>query len=192
MINAAHTAAILLAAGQSVRFGGNDKLLADLDGKPLALHAAHRLVDLAPGSLIAVCRDADSALARDLVALGFVIVANPDSARGLSHSLACGIAQAARGSALAALICLADMPFVSTAHIQTLLDRFEENTSPVVASSDGHAAMPPAIFARSLFDRLQSTSGDRGGRGLLAGALLVPASPDELADIDQPQDLRGV
>lgn len=190
MIDAGETAAILLAAGQSLRFGADDKLLASLAGEPLALHAARRIVELAPRRRIAVCRDANGTLARQLERLGFEIVANPDTDRGLSHSLSCGIAVTARGAEAAALVCLADMPFVSVGHLHNLLSQFDPSDAPVVASTNGEAAMPPALFGRSLFDRLQAAEGDRGGRALLTGAMLVPAGAGELADIDQPEDFR--
>lgn len=190
MIDAANIAAVLLAAGQSRRFGADDKLLAPLAGEPLALHAARRIVELAPGRRIAVCPDGDGALATMLSRLGFDIIVNADAASGLSQSLALGIAAAARGPERAALVCLADMPFVGTGHLQRLLTRFDPIAAPVVASSDGDAAMPPALFARALFDRLRASEGDRGGKALLADAALVTAAAGELADIDRPADLR--
>ena len=190
IIEASDIAAILLAAGASRRFGTSDKLAAPLAGEPLALHAARRIVNLAPGYRIAVCPDIDGVLARQLAALGFDIIANPDSDRGLSHSLALGIAAAAEGRAAAALICLADMPFVGIGHLRAILTRFDTATAPVVASTNGTAAMPPALFARAHFDRLRARQGDRGGKALLADAVLVAARADELADIDRPEDLR--
>lgn len=189
MIEAADIAVILLAAGESRRFGADDKLLAPLGGEPLALHAARRIAELAPGRRIAVCHDRDGELVRQLAALGFDIVVNPHGDRGLSQSLACGIAEAATGPERAALICLADMPFVSIGHLRHLLALFDPEDAPVVASTDGQATMPPALFARALFDRLRASEGDRGGKALLAGAALVLAGPDELTDIDRPEDL---
>ncbi|MBO9694667.1 MAG: nucleotidyltransferase family protein [Sphingopyxis sp.] len=189
MIDARNIAAIMLAAGTSRRFGTGDKLIAPLAGAPLALHAARRISGLAPGRRIAVCSDEGGLLARMLASEGFEIVANPHPERGLSQSLACGIANAARGPAAAALVCLADMPFVSTGHLQNLLARFDPVTAPVVASSNGEAATPPALFDRTLFDRLRAVEGDRGGKALLAGAALVAAAAGELADIDRPDDL---
>lgn len=191
MIDADEIVAILLAAGTSERFGREDKLLAPLAGEALALHAARRIAELAPARRIAVCRDADGPLARQLGGLGFDIAVNPYSERGLSQSLASGIASAARGTERAALVCLADMPFVGAVHLRRLLARFDPVGAPIVASTDGDAAMPPALFDRSLFDALCAGEGDRGGKRLLAGAALVRASTDELADIDRPQDLRG-
>lgn len=191
MIDAANIAAILLAAGTSRRFGADDKLLAPLDGEPLALHAARRIVELAPGRRIAICPDAHGMLARALASHGFEIVANPHPERGLSQSLSLGIAAAARGPEAAALICLADMPSVSAGHLRSLIARFDAEDAPIVASTNGEATMPPAIFARSQFEALRDGTGDRGGKALLAGAALVRAGADELIDIDRPSDLPG-
>ena len=190
MIQAGKIAAILLAAGQSHRFGQSDKLLADLDGEPLVMHAARRLVELGPARRIAVCGGADDAPAKLLAALGFDIIANPFSERGLSHSLALGITEAAAGPDQAALVCLADMPFVRRAHLETLLAHFDAGLVPVVASARAGVAMPPALFARALFGQLREMEGDRGAREMLAAAQLVEAPAAELADVDVPNDLR--
>lgn len=190
MIEAGNIGAVLLAAGRSRRFGDDDKLLAPFADAPLALHAAARIAELALGRRIAVCSDGEAALAQKLAALDFEIIVNPDPAAGLSRSLACGIAEVARGREAAALVMLADMPCVTTAHLRALFARFDPLHSPVVASTNGHAAMPPALFARSLFDRLQASVGEVGGKALLDGAALVTASPLELADIDRPEDLQ--
>ncbi|WP_147417657.1 nucleotidyltransferase family protein [Sphingomonas cavernae] len=189
MIDAGNIAAILLAAGQSRRFGADDKLLAELDGEPLGLHVARRMVELAAGRLIAVCSSAEGPLAHELGAAGFEIVSNPYPERGLSHSLAKGIKLAAEGGAEAALVCLADMPFVSIGHLRALLAQFDPENTPVVASDRDGTAMPPALFARSVFDRLQQGQGDQGGRALLAAATRAAAGEGELADIDLPEDL---
>lgn len=190
MIDAGKIAAILLAAGRSERFGEPDKLIAELDGCPLVLHAARRIVELEPACRIAVCNSTQGAPARLLGELGFEIVANPNPERGLSQSLALGIAEAARGPAEAALICLADMPYVSLSHLQDLLERFDRKTAPVIASARDGIAMPPALFAQSMFDRLRQGQGDQGGRTVLATATLVEASAAELADVDLPEDLH--
>jgi len=191
VIDAKNIAVILLAAGMSRRFGTDDKLLAPLADEPLALHAAKHIVELAPRRRIAVCRDDHGALARLLAAHGFEIVANPRPERGLSRSLSCGVAEAARGPDVAAMVCLADMPFVSTGHLRKLIARFDPVEAPVVASTNGNATTPPALFARALFEKLRSGEGDRGGKVLLADAALVHARADELADIDRPGDLPG-
>lgn len=189
MINRDRVTAILLAAGRSSRFGGADKLLAPLRGRPLALHAAKSIVDLNPARRIAICPDGEGDLAMLLAAQGFEIFANPDRDVGLSTSLRIGIEAAGEGHAEAALLCLADMPFVPPVHLATLLARFQADDAPVVASSRDGAAMPPALFARSKFSELAQMRGDRGGRALLASAALVPAPDGALVDIDRPEDM---
>lgn len=188
MIEPARVAAILLAAGRSERFG-SDKLLAPLAGKPVALHAARRLAEVGTRWRIAICRE-ESPLVDALAAFGFEVLVNRDPSRGLSSSLALAIERAEATGAEAALVALGDMPFLSAAHLSALLVAFDADRAPVVASAHDGAAMPPALFARSYFVRLREGEGDRGGRALLAGAMLVEADAAELADIDRPEDIR--
>ncbi|WP_089216830.1 nucleotidyltransferase family protein [Sphingopyxis indica] len=189
MIEPEAIAAVLLAAGRSQRFGARDKLAEPLGGVPLALHAARRIADLDAGVRIAVCAE-ESPLAGEFARLGFAIKVNAEPELGLSHSLALGIEAAAVAGARAALVLLGDMPFVRTDHLRALLAGFDPDEAPVVASAREGIAMPPALFARSLFDTLRDSSGDRGGRALLGAARLVAAPAAELADIDRPADLR--
>ncbi len=188
MIDADEIAVILLAAGRSQRFGETDKLSVPLGGRPLALHAAERAVELGAGRRIAVC-SGHGLVAVDLARRGFDVAINPHSERGLASSLAIGIGRAAESDAKAVLVLLADMPFVRTAHLRALLDRFDAKRAPVVASSRAGLPMPPALFDRAHFAALLASSGDEGGRALIRSAALVAAEPDELADIDRPADL---
>lgn len=189
MIDPGAVSAILLAAGRSSRFGAADKLMAPLGGMPVALHVARAIAELAPARRIAICPDSDGALAQMLAGEGFDIIANPDAERGLSASLRLGIAAAEAGSGQAALLCLADMPFVRAGHLAALLARFDPDDAPVVASGRDGVPMPPALFARSRFPALSDARGDSGGRALLASAVLVPAPAGQLGDIDRPGDL---
>lgn len=186
MTRARRLAVILLAAGESRRYGASDKLLADLAGRPLARHIADRLAGLEPGALIAVCRD--DRVAALLAEAGFTIVRNDAPARGLSHSLALGIAATPAGIE-AALVCLADMPNVPTTHLRALIAAFDAERAPVVASALADRPMPPAMFGRAHFAALRGLTGDRGARDLLRAAVHVPSSAEALADIDRPADL---
>jgi len=186
MIAAERVAALLLAAGESRRFGAANKLLADLRGQPLVIHVATRLARLGLGARVAVC--SDDRVAALLDDAGFRIVRNAAPERGLSQSLALGIG-ALPEDVDAALVCLGDMPDVPDTHVQALLARFDGDTAPVVASALGGHPMPPALFGKSLFPALRARTGDRGARDLLAAAERVPASADWLADIDAPSDL---
>lgn len=186
MIAAREIVAVLLAAGESRRFGMANKLLASLNGKPVAAHASGMLAKCGFRALIAVCSDDD--VGAVTATHGFAIVRNVAPKMGLSHSLALGVASVPPG-AQAVLICLADMPFVSDLHLRALRAAFDVERAPVVASDLDGRPMPPALFDRSRFAALRDLQGDRGARDVLIAAVRVPAGADVLADIDYPCDL---
>ena len=179
-------AVAILAAGRSQRFGAN-KLLADLDGMPLGLRAAHMLSRLGFGWQYAIC---DAALAPSFRQAGFDTTINDDPAAGLSRSLHLAVNKARQTKARALLICLADMPFVTPDHIAALIAEME-CTNGIVASTDGTKSMPPALFARDHWPALLRTSGDAGARSLLSEARLVTAPAAILIDIDTTADLAA-
>src|SRR3546814_14471784 len=82
------------------------------------------------------------------------------------------------------------MPFVTGRHLSSLLDGFELDGAPIVASTRGASPMPPALFDRRYFPQLVEGRGDVGARDLLTGARLVAGAPADLADIDRPHGLR--
>lgn len=189
MIAADRVAVILLAAGQSRRFGDADKLLADLDGRPLVSLAAERLAGMGFATLIGVCSDAR--VAEVLTAARFETLHNPAPAKGLAGSIAIGVEAAMLRSIDAVLLCLADMPRVGQGHLTALLAAFDPEGAAIAASTNGTAAMPPAIFGRQWFAALAMLQGDQGARALLGEGVLVRASMGELTDIDRPEDLAG-
>ena len=188
MIQPQNVAAILLASGQSKRFGDKDKLSEPIQGLPIVMHSVRRIIELKTGWRIAVCQE-NWLYAEELARMGFEIQINNHPERGLSSSLALGIAAAARTEANAALVVLGDMPFVSDSLLRKLLIRFDQKDSPVIASSRDGIAMPPALFAKCNFDLLLESKGDKGGRSILRQGVLVTGDPDELRDIDRPEDL---
>lgn len=182
MIAAERVAVVLLAAGESRRFGPGDKLLAELDGKPLAAHAADTLAGIGFGSLIAVC--SSDPVAALLAGRGFAVVRNDRPGEGQSRSIRLGVEAA--GDVDAVLIALADMPFVSAAQYRRLFAVHEE----VTASSLVGVPMPPVLFGRARFGSLKALTSDHGAKALLGGAVLVEATAGELADIDTPAAIR--
>lgn len=185
MIPAERTALVLLAAGLSRRFGeGGSKLDSDLWGRPVGLQAPAALAGFPFLDRVAVVRRA----ALDYAAHGFRVVRNDDPEGDLASSIRFGIGLAIGRRPEAALIVLADMPLVTAAHVDRLLQAANESDA-VVASQDGLRPSPPALFGRDRFDALLSLRGDRGARDLLAAATLVPAAPDELVDVDTPEDM---
>lgn len=185
----ANIALVLLAAGAATRFGGR-KLEAQLHGEMLGLVSAARISETGFGQRFAVCNPGDTRLISGFTTLGFVILDNPDAAAGMSCSVRLA-AQAVDEAVIdGLLICLADMPGVTAAHIAAMLGAFEasDRTRTIASTCDG-VAMPPALFARSAFPALKALSGSNGARLLLSDAIKVAADARVLADIDTPDDL---
>lgn len=177
-------AALLLAAGQSRRFGTADKLLADLDGRALVTHAAGALEGVADRVAVVSSR----AVADLLQPMGFRLVMQPPG-QPQSASLSAGIAAIKRSGATRVVIALGDMPFIGTGDIAGLIALRDD--APGCCWKDG-APIPPAIFPASYFGRLMALTGDRGAGALLRDVpptmrIEIPAA--RLRDIDRPTDL---
>lgn len=185
MIAAERTLLVLLAAGQSKRFGGVDKLQQVFLGRPLAMHVVTALESVPFMGRVAITSDTSL----DFAAQGYGVIVNPAPETGLSGSVRLGVAAAREAGAAAIVIALADMPRVTSAHICRLLDAADSAQS-VIASSDGNHPCPPALFAAGRFEALALSEGDEGGRALIRAGFHVVTSPAELIDIDTPEDLE--
>ncbi len=177
----------LLAAGQGRRFGG-DKLTADLDGVPIGLRAANTLAGIGFEGMFSVC--GKGGLAPALAGLGFQILHNDQPDLGQSHSLHLAVFAAQQSPAQALLVCLADMPFVTADHIQSLIAATKGHDG-IIASHDGTRPLPPALFPRAFWPQLLETKGDAGARFLIADALHIHAPSRILTDIDTEADLAA-
>ena len=191
MIEPATTAAILLAAGASRRFG-SDKLGASV-GKGTVLGLSAKAL-AASGCVLraAVVSEATKSHTRALQTLGFETVLNGHAVDGLSTSIRVGVNWAQIKGAQSALLALADMPFVDPAHYLRLFRKAQASDGQIAFTSCGDRRLPPAIFGAVWFARLQDLQGDAGARALLASVdadagLHAPA--DALLDIDTLDDL---
>lgn len=188
----ANTAAILLAAGGGTRFGG-DKLGAKLGGDSVLARSARALAEAGCYAQTAVVSKTTFAQRQLLNGMDFDVIVNPQAEQGVSTSIRQGVAWAEAQGAGAALIALADMPFVTPAHYANLFDRATKKNAGIIFSMSGEQRSPPAIFSKACFSRLLALTGDVGARALLRSAPIedgVETPEDMLADIDRPSDLK--
>jgi molybdenum cofactor cytidylyltransferase len=178
-------ALLLMAGGRSERFGASDKLMADLGGRPLGVHSAKRLSDMGWAQKLAVAHDP---IASPLSDIGFQILPPHSGPAGLGDNIALG-ANALTGVD-AVLILLADMPFITAPHVNTLLSLGGTATT-IVASENQGVFSPPILFPALYFDALRRLSNDEGARTLLKAnwqnVVLAPAHEDILLDCDTPE-----
>lgn len=191
--NHPQVAALVLAAGRSSRMGSN-KLLEDLHGKPVVRHVVEAALASRAGPVFVVTGHQAPDVAVALAGLDVTFVHNPRFAEGMATSLQVGV-DAVPDSSAAALVMLGDMPLVSPAAINRLVDNLAGSVTAraVVPVADGRRANP-VVIARSLFGAVAKLSGDVGARKLLDQAgddVIEVMVTDEgvLIDVDTPEAL---
>lgn len=185
-------AGIVLAAGSATRMGRN-KVLLPLRGEPLVRRVVRAAVEagLAP-VLVVLGFEADLVRAA-LAGLPCEPVVNPRHALGMSTSLDAGVA-AVPERAAAAVVLLADMPFVDAAMIRAVVVRHRQAGASLVSSRYGAVPAPPTLYARVLFGELRGGEGEGRGREVVrrhAGEVsFVDWPASALSDVDRVEDLE--
>lgn len=192
---AARVAAIILAAGRSSRMGEINKLLAEIDGKPMIARIADAALASEAQPVIVVTGHEAEKIREALTGRGLRFVHNPDHAEGLSTSLRAGIG-ALPESADAAVVCLGDMPDITPSQIDKLIAAFDPGEGrticvPVFAGKRGN----PVLWGAEYFPQMCELMGDAGAKHLIgehADAVCEVAMPDDasLRDIDTPEELE--
>jgi molybdenum cofactor cytidylyltransferase len=202
-------AALFMAAGTSSRMGGPNKLWTPFRGISLIVVSVRPVMGTAFSRRIAVTgRDAETTGAF-LDEAGFETVFNPDFASGFGTSLAAGFnALMARPAAVeadgengrpasripdGAMVLLADMPLLTTEHLQSLLAAFEAQDGKAIvrATSLGHPGNP-VIIPQALFPAMAALTGEQSGGSVLATSgfplRMVEIGPAAVADLDTPDN----
>jgi molybdenum cofactor cytidylyltransferase len=187
-------AAIVLAAGQSRRMGGPNKLLAEVDGTTMVRRSVEAVLASGAAPVIVVLGHQKDAVAAALAGLEVRLVENPDFATGLSTSLKRGLAELP-ATVDAALVCLGDMPFVTPAELGRLAAAFNPTEGrAIIVPTRGGKRGNPVLFARRFFSEMNEVAGDSGAKHLIGAypesvAEVEMASDGVLTDIDTPEAL---
>ena len=194
---------IYMAAGNSRRFGSN-KLLYELDGKPMYRHLLDHLVEI---------KDRYNKLKSDSPVIDITVVTryreildycssipdchavlSPDSEKGISYTIKAGIMavqeQKKTGMQDYYMFAVADQPYLKSQSVIKLIDRVLKNTGGrrlTFSLRCGDAVGNPCVFNSSLIPQLLSLEGDKGGRSVAKKHDCVYvdiADERELMDID--------
>ena len=185
--------AIVLAAGESKRFGETNKLHELIDGGTVAECVLKTVASIGFGRRVAVGASGDERLAKVAEQFGFELVKNQNPAGGIASSIALGIEQ--MDAMVGVIVFLGDLPFVKPSTFLRLVDVFYENDAknivrPACQGQPGHPVIFPARFATAL----SKLEGDEGAKSLIEenrSVLTVVDSSDRgtVADIDVQSDL---
>jgi molybdenum cofactor cytidylyltransferase len=183
-------AAVVLAAGAATRMG-TQKLLLPLEGRPMVTWAVDAALSSKAARTIVVVGHQAAQVVAALQHRPVTVVANPDYASGMSSSLRAGVRAA--GACEAAIILLADQPFVTAGLLDRLIDCFTETRASVVRPVLDDRPANPVLLGATLFREVLEQRGDVGGREVVERhcdeVSLVPL--DDLrvvVDIDSVED----
>lgn len=186
--------AVVLAAGRSSRMG-EAKLLLRVDGCSILQRTLENVRASGVDEIVLVLGFAAEAIRHEILQtlLASVrVVTNENYESGMASSLRAGLASVS-ATMDAALIVLADQPFVRPETMGRILDRRRDPGAKIVVPFYKGKRGNPVLLDRSLFSEAMALEGDVGCRAIFrnhaeAMACVEVDDPAILADIDTRED----
>lgn len=181
--------AIILAAGASSRMGSPKQLL-EWRNRPLLEHAVANACAVLNERVIVVLGAHAESIQTTIDLGGVSPIVNSDWQEGMASSIRAGV-QALPESAGAVLILLCDQPLINAAHMQNLLNNWQNAPTRIVVSQYHHSVGVAALFPADFFEHLMSLRDDRGAKPVLMrfeNSLLKIPLPEAELDIDSAGD----
>lgn len=175
----------ILAGGRGLRIGG-EKSIVELQGKPLICYPVEAVQQVL--SRVAILAKTGTQLPR---LSGVAVWIEPESPR---HPLV-GITQAlALAGGRPVLVCAGDLPFVTPELIRRLVKADPGRSTAVVACSEERMQPLLGCYQPRALELLAGAAREGTGRVMDAVAALEPVllevdDPEELFDVDSPDDL---
>ena len=157
--------AILLAAGQSKRMTGENKLTKEIKGSPLIKHSIKNILASSINEMIVVLgyqKEIIEKLIDKHEKIKFVF--NKDFESGMASSIKTGLKHLSKNTD-AFFICLGDMPMVnSDIYNQLIKSRNKKNIIvPTYKGQQGN----PVLFDKSMKEKIMDITGDVGAKKIL-------------------------
>lgn len=189
--------AVVLAAGQSSRMGGPNKLLLPLEGEPLVRRTVRTVLESGVQETVVVTGHQAREVTRAVLDLPVTVQPNLRHEDGQMRSVAAGVAALARATD-AILVCPGDMPLLTAADLLALIAAYRAHpeASIVIPRHEG-ARGNPIVFAAAYAPEVAA------GRRLIGCRKLAQQYPEETwyfeaahdrytTDLDTPDDYRRV
>ena len=206
-IHAVHEpiAGIILAAGESRRFGQPKQLL-EWRGELFVRAVAKTALEAGLYPVVVVTGAYSSEVASAMQDLPVQVVHNPEWQSGQASSIRAGLSPLAfppqnslnfgeddpqgRARAGGAIFLLADQPQITPAILHALVDEHAVTLSPIIAPMVLDQRANPVLFDRATFPNLLSLEGDVGGRAVFSKHkinYLIWHDDAMLLDVDTPE-----
>ena len=185
--------AILLAAGQSKRMQGQNKLLKKYKKKYLINHILNSLVKSKVNKIIVVLGHENRKVKKiSLKSKKITFVFNSQYLKGISTSIKSGLKKISKKN-IGFLIAHADMPLVSKTILNSLCLSLKSKNKEIFVPIYKKKVGNPLAFKYSMIKSLKKIKGDRGAKKLIKSnklkvQLVKMKSKSILIDFDQLKD----
>lgn len=158
-------AAIVLAAGESRRFGSPKQLL-PWGETTLLEHVVDAVLESSVEDTLVILGYRAEEMGALLQDRPIRLVINEHWSKGLSSSVEAGL-KALPATCEACLFLLGDQPNATTELVDSILERYRRTLAAIVAPSYRGRRGNPVLFTSSLFPELLTLEGDQGGREVI-------------------------
>jgi molybdenum cofactor cytidylyltransferase len=183
---------VILAAGSSSRMGQSKQLLL-IDDQPMLLKTINTALASTTGKTVVVLGANDKMHRAAIEHLPVEIVYNEHWRNGMGSSLKAGLNflldKLPGMDGIVVLVC--DQPFLSTEHIQKLIEGHRQANRPIIASKYANTSGVPVFFTKSVFKQLLGLEDDQGAKKMLhenSSEVTYVDFPMGEIDLDTPED----
>jgi len=157
--------AILLAAGQSKRMNGENKLVKKIQGIPLIKHSVRNILASSIGELIIVLGH-QKRIVEEIIGKNEKIkfVFNKDFESGMATSIKTGLNHLSEETE-SFFICLGDMPMVNKDIFNLLIK--SKNNREIIVPTYKNKQGNPILFSKSMKKKIMTIEGDAGAKKVI-------------------------
>ncbi len=187
--------AIVLAAGTSSRMGAKNKLLLPFKGSTFIEHVVNELLQSNVNEIIVVLGHEKDKIKQLFTQKKMIFTVNENYNSGMTSSIQSGV-RAASKSTDGFLVCLSDMPFLTTTDYNKILASSTENKEiilPFYHNQKGN----PVYFSKDFKEEILNYKEPEGCKGIIKNnpSFLVKIPFDNahiLKDIDTEEEFLGI
>lgn len=190
----ARVVGVVLAAGESRRFGRANKLLVAVEGEPMVRRAVRTMLGSRVTEVLVVVGCEAGRVRGAVAGLDVRVVENPEYGSGQASSVRAGVG-AVPADAAAVVFMLGDMPWVRSSSVDALVDAYAAGVGDALAAGYEGVRGNPVLFDLGWREELLGVEGDRGARGVLfeadAAAVVETGDPGVVRDVDRPDEIEA-
>jgi molybdenum cofactor cytidylyltransferase len=191
-----NTGIIILAAGESSRFG-NIKQLLPFNGKTLLQHIIDEATKAGADPIIVVTGAYATKVSASISTSKVNILLNENWQEGMASGIVAGVQNivSLNDSIKKIIVAVCDQPFVTSALFEQLDQMQNKSGKSIVACTYADTIGTPALFATKYFDQLLSLKGDEGAKKILkkySEDVATVDFPKGEVDIDTQKDYENL